>query len=903
MVKVVQNSQNLGSITQHSLSAALLLDILSKGGGGISICVKDCYTTVEIPTDSDIEACWAQVQLQGNSNLYLNAVYRPEGDARTQVAQFGTDLAKITAKTTPRDHVMIGGDFNFKDIDWSSCTVQDGAANKAASDDFLETLADHSKQQMNENSTREGAVLNLFITNKPNLVRNMDTTPSISDHESAIIADCYLKPVITTKPPRWVFVWAQANWQKMKADIHLFASTFSMRDKTVDNGWNDIKEALNSTIDRHIPTKTVKSRPKHRQWISASIRRRSRKQQRLYKKAKRSNSEDHWRQFKDFRKESVKLNNRARTKYINEKVIGELTPDNTKPFWRFVKSLRVDSISIPPLREGAALITDAVQRASLLGKEFRSAFTHEDTSHIPSFGPRTSSTITPIHVEVAGVQKLLNRLKPNKACWPDKIPNRVLKELAPVLAPPLTALYNKSLEEGTVPAEWRHALVTPVYKKGDKHSPSNYRPVSLTVVCCKLLEHIVCNHVLTHLEENNLLTTLQHGFRRGHSCETQLLLTYDDLIRSFDKTLQTDMAILDFSRAFDTVPHRRLISKLTSYGVKGQVLTWIDSFLSDRKMTVVVDGHTAKESIRVLSGVPQGTVLGPLLFLVYINDIVDAVSTGTTIRLFADDCLVYRPLRKNNEDEDQRVLQHDLDALEAWTDKWGMRFNPSKCQIMQVKRGNSPPKLHLYELMDTVLQNVTKAKYLGVWLSINLDWDHQIGTATNKANTSLHFISRNLSGCSRSAREHAVRSLTMSHLQYCCTVWDPHKKKSKDQLEMVKRRAARCVFNNRWRDRAVSPTAILRQLSWREQEQKRRHQRLVMTYKIVHGEVAIPRDRFAAPGRLTRHDHNRTLGTKHSSHDTVKNSFFWRVHDWNSLHQDTVDATSVEAFRNRLNKP
>ena len=151
-------------------------------------------------------------------------------------------------------------------------------------------------------------------------------------------------------------------------------------------------------------------------------------------------------------------------------------------------------------------------------------------------------------------------------------------------------------------------------------------------------------------------------------------------------------------------------------------------------------------------------------FLVYINDIVDAVSTGTTIRLFADDCLMYRPLRKNNEDEDQCVLQRDLDALEAWADKWGMRFNQSKCQIMQVKRGNSPPKLHLYELMDTVLQNVTKAKYLGVWLSSNLDWDHQIGTATNKANTSLHFISRNLSGCSRSTREHAVRSLTMPHL-------------------------------------------------------------------------------------------------------------------------------------------
>ena len=156
---------------------------------------------------------------------------------------------------------------------------------------------------------------------------------------------------------------------------------------------------------------------------------------------------------------------------------------------------------------------------------------------------------------------------------------------------------------------------------------------------------------------------------------------HDGLIRSFDKSLQTDMAILDFSRAFDIVPHRRLISNLTSYSVNGQVLTWIDSFLSDRKMTVMVDGHIGKESIRVLSGVSQGTVISPLLFLVYINDIADAVSTGAILDLFTDDCLVYRPLRKNNEDEDQHMLQRDLDALEAWAGKWGMHFNPSKCQI------------------------------------------------------------------------------------------------------------------------------------------------------------------------------------------------------------------------------
>ena len=240
------------------------------------------------------------------------------------------------------------------------------------------------------------------------------------------------------------------------------------------------------------------------------------------------------------------------------------------------------------------------------------------------------------------MEKLLQNINPSKASGPDNIPNKVLKQCAKHLALSMSLIFQLSLDIGTLPEDWRNANISSIFKKGDRHAAENYRPVSLTSVPCKLLEHIICRHMLKHLERYQVLTSLNHGFRSGYSCETQLAITIHDMLQSYDNGNQVDIAILDFSKAFDTVPHDRLLHKIHQYGIRGNVHKWLTSFLTERKIRVQLEGEHSKDA-PVESGVPQGTVPGPILFLCHINDLPDAVKSS--VRLVADDCLLYREIK------------------------------------------------------------------------------------------------------------------------------------------------------------------------------------------------------------------------------------------------------------------
>ena len=313
--------------------------------------------------------------------------------------------------------------------------------------------------------------------------------------------------------------------------------------------------------------------------------------------------------------------------------------------------------------------------------------------------------------------------------------------------------------------------------------------------------------------------------------------------KSYNEKKQVDIPILDFSKAFLKVPHQRLLGKLRHYGITGQTCGSIQAFLSNRTQCVVVDGASS-QWCPVESGVPQGTVLGPLLFLLFINDPPNFVSSQ--VRLFADDCLIYRTI---SSIEDQLKLQADPNSLEDWASTWGVSFNPSKCTLMSISRSSSP-FIFFYSLCDVILQQVDEAKYLGILLRSDLMWSKHIQHLVSKANSTMGLLRRNLTTHSAKLREQAFISLVHSCLEYCCAIWDPHLAKDSDNLEAVQRRAACFVTQDYSRDTSV--TQLLKDLHWLQLKDRRRDICLSLMYRIVTGKVVVPVDDILLPADEAR---------------------------------------------------
>ena len=428
-------------------------------------------------------------------------------------------------------------------------------------------------------------------------------------------------------------------------------------------------------------------------------------------------------------------------------------------------------------------------------------------------------------------------------------------------------------------------------------STENYRPVSLTSVVCKVLEHIIHRHIMNHCDQHNLLRSHQHGFRQNHSCESQLILSMEDIYRQHDKNKQVDMLILDFTKAFDTVPHQRLLMKLKHYGIDSNLHRWISSWLTERTQQVVVDGDYSSYK-QVRSGVPQGTVLGPLMFLLYINDIGDHLN-HSTIRLFADDCLLYRTI--SNQDDADR-LQDDLDKLQEWTETWQMNFNAKKCYLLST-HSKRDPALNRYRLNGEEIAKTSHHSYLGVELQDDGKWTKHIENCTKKANRALGFIRRNFGRCPESIKESLYTAMVRPHLEYASGAWSPHLKKDINRLENIQRKASRFVKSCNSRDPGTV-TGLLADLGWNSLKQRRTKHDLTLFYQAVNGHIEIPLPPYVIPvKRNNKSHHEKGYIQMFAKNDQYKNSFIPRtIPIWNRLPLAIVNSSNTETFKLALSK-
>ena len=483
---------------------------------------------------------------------------------------------------------------------------------------------------------------------------------------------------------------------------------------------------------------------------------------------------------------------------------------------------------------------------------------------------------------------MLKELDINKGSGPDNIHPKLLRFLGDDanFVEAVTELFNKCLFEQCIPVEWKSAIVVPLHKKGSVHEPNNYRPISLTSILCKMYEKLLRQHLLGQISHH--ISPKQHGFTTGKSCLSNLLETLDVINEYMAEGNSVDMFYFDFSKAFDSVPHYRLLIKLESYGIPPSMLNIIKDFLTNRTMRVRV-GNTLSEARSVTSGVPQGSVLGPLLFLLFINDIPEGLEN--ILNIFADDVkMIAIP---QNYDS----ILHDLERLNYWEKLWCLKFNAEKCKVMHI--GSKNPQ-NVYIFGGVSMPVVREETDLGVVFNSDFNFKNQIDSAISKANRVIGWLSRTILSREPYVMKRLFDSMVRPHLEYCIQVWAPVARYGNWQMileiENVQRSFTRMISGIgllTYRER-------LQYLEWTTLLERRMRGDLIETFKIVNNTVNYGSNLFSQ-GRSGR-NMNLTARASSSRMTVEKTDFFSQrvIKYWNKLPGHICNSASVNSFKNKL---
>ena len=758
--------------------------------------------------------------------------------------------------------MYVYGDFNFPNARYESVDVSGGTAtlgyiasdtngSKASDEMFLEGIYDLDLQQLVtfptfRDSYKKQATntLDLVITDDPSRVFAIDQdaplgrTPKGRAHV-IVKWSIAMASQANQSPARPRYIWSKADWKALKCEFQAqdWASRFASFGN-VDECYNYFVSFYTAACDKFIPKTTSPIKPLDALLsIDDELHDKIERKRATFgryvaagKNSKKAVLED----YKDACKVVKSAVKAAREKFELNMV--KQTRQDGKQLHSFVQKQQAVPGCIQALKDPAGVLRkNSADICRILNDSFHAVFTVEPAGDLPNFDERTSTRFDPdasnLYTELS-VWLQLKTLKPNKASGPDGIHPRVLKECADALALPLSMIFCRSHTEGQVPSTFKQANVAPIFKKGCKVSASNYRPVSLTSVPCKVMECIQHQAILNHLTGEGLLAPEQHGFLPKKSCTTNLLEAYEIMCEAFEEGHPLDVIYTDFRKAFDTVPHRRLLLKLQAYGIHGHLLAWIRNWLTGRTQRVVL-GNTISDWTNVLSGIPQGSVLGPLLFLIYINDLPKELVN--LMLLYADDGKLLGKARTQKE-RDQ--LQADIDICARWARTWLMSYSVEKCKVMHIGRLSKSTQVYTMkdsDGIDRALETTSVERDLGVLVSDDLKLGAQCRAAAANAKWKLAAFKKVFISRSQRLWEMLWKAHIRPHLEHAIQAWSPYLKGDIKVLEDVQR----AVTKHMGGMKGMNYEKRLDKLGWTKLEARRTRGDLIMTYQLRNNNAAV----------------------------------------------------------------
>ena len=781
-------------------------DHSSRSGGGTCLYIRDgidhslLFTTL----DDGLESVWLSLPY-GNRHLIVASIYRPPSadvDSSCHQLEMAIRKSRNSINAAPSEFLLLG-DFNAKHTEWYSADSTD-----AAGESFNALFRTYGLEQLVTFPTHlyRGSLsscLDLVATTCPSDTSSVYSIAPIghSDHVT-IVGDILLSLPSCTLPPlqlTHLWCWRQDNVAAAREALSNALAGYAIADhSSLDECWQNWKHVVITCLKQHCqqphkaPHKPLIHPP--RPWITSQLKEQINIKHKLYRLYLAQRTSTAWCAFKQQRNTVTRLLRESKSAYVCAS--GDVHAPRLHTLVRSLTSSTNTNLPPTVAVEGRDVSGQASQ-----AEEFNKFFvsqsqksvdpnTSQDLPQIRT--PPASTSLTAFTATVSSVEKALRDLDPRKAAGYDGIPTRILKEAACELAPSLTHVFNASFAKGHIPQEWRDATITPVHKKGDRKALTNYRPISLLSVISKVQERIVYDQLYNHIAP--YIPVHQSGFCPNDGTELQLSRLLHQISASRECGKSVISCFFDLSKAFDRVWHKGLIAKLEHYGVHEHALQWFKAYLYNRRQRTKVGG--AYSSWRTIpAGVPQGSVLGPLLFLIYTADLPQAcLNSYTTCSQFADDTALLAAAHSFQDAEDS--LQTAVTSAGDWLLQWHLLVNTSKTVVMVFHHDNRPPTRQPCITLDGVqLAVVMKHRHLGVDIEHDFGWSSHVSAVLNKASSRLHMFHRLKSSLNRPALKYLYTTYIRPIIEYASIAVTPLPVYLQDRIERFQRKAARICLN------------------------------------------------------------------------------------------------------------